>query len=261
MTIQHSPYSLIKKNKVNAKDISLVREGTLLKISQGPCWGVSDLTTWPTLGDPTWSQELKSGGLLYQRAVELAMEDLSARKEKRSLLKNLYIANNYLITDYKIQDPRAQPFGAILKIKGDRDIQSLAQFIHALPKPVKLRLDFNSCLSAEQFEIFLGKILMVVNKIDYIEDPTPYNAELWGAWNQLIPLAWDFQKVTPSPDSYSVRIVKPTREAIPSQGHFTLTSDMGHPVGLAHGLRLAQDFAQNESGFLTLDLFEETKDD
>ena len=55
------------------------------------------------------------------------------------------------------------------------------------------------------------------------------------------------------------KIVKPAREAmIAGLRHFTLTSSMDHPIGVAHGLRIAQKLSQNDSGFLTLDLYEET---
>ncbi|MBC7421616.1 MAG: hypothetical protein H7328_12885 [Bdellovibrio sp.] len=259
MKIQYSVYSLVKKNKVNAKDSSSTREGVLLKVIDQEFWGVADLATWPELGDLTWQEELKTKGALFQRALNLAKEDLAARKENRSLLKDQTVTNNILITDYKNTDTKNPQFiGQTLKIKGDADIQSLARFIHALPVTAKLRIDFNNSLDSESFESFLGKIFLAVDRIEYIEDPVAYEIELWSGWNQMIPLAWDFQTVSPAPHSYSYRIVKPTRTEIPVKVDYTLTSDMSHPVGLAHGLRIAQNFALNPSGFLTLDLFEET---
>ncbi len=259
MKTYHSPYSLQKKMKLNVKDKSLTREGVLIKVVDGQNFGVADLAPWPELGDLTWQQELKSKGSLFQRTFQLALEDLDARKKNTSLLKDQTVTNNILITDFSLQDPKDNMLiGQTLKIKGSTEIQGLARFIHALPKEVKIRIDFNGCLTSELFESFLGKIFLVVDRIEYIEDPTIYDIETWSGWNQMIPLAWDFQSESPAAFSYSYRIVKPTRMAVPEKIDYTLTSDMGHPVGLAHSLRIAQNFALNASGLLTLDLFEPT---
>lgn len=259
MKIYYSPYSLRKKNKVNAQDTAATREGVLIKVEEGEHWGVADLAPWPELGDLKWQDELKTEGLLFQRALFLAQVDLDARRAEVSLLKDQPVTNNYLVTDFSLHNPKDPSWiGQTIKIKGTTDISGLAQFIHALPNDLKIRIDFNNCLNPDLFESFLGKVFLAVDKIEYIEDPTPYEIESWSGWNQMIPLAWDFQNETPAEFSYSHRIVKPTRIEIPAKIDYTLTSDMGHPVGLAHGLRLAQNFALNASGFLTLDLFETT---
>jgi len=83
-------------------------------------------------------------------------------------------------------------------------------------------------------------------------------SDQWKVWNQQVPLAYDFQRAPYNENWARHRIVKPTRERVPEGENTTLTSAMEHPVGLAHGLRLAQSLAKNISGFLTLDIFEDT---
>ena len=56
-----------------------------------------------------------------------------------------------------------------VKVKGDRDIQALSRILNAIDFEIKIRLDFNSCLTNEEFETFLSLIsLATKNKIEYI---------------------------------------------------------------------------------------------
>lgn len=256
-----SPYSLTKKKLLNAKDQNLFQLGALLKISDDKNWGVSDICPKPELGDLDLESEIKNKGILYQRALELANEDLEARKRQISLLFNKRIKNNFLITNYKTEDLNNSLYSkSTIKIKADRDLESLSQLLNEVVTDVRIRIDFNSILSSTEYEDFLNRVTPEVQKkIDYVEDPTAYQS-LWSSWNKRIPLAFDFQKVEYENDFALYCIVKPSRQSLNKQlKNYTLTSAMEHPVGLAHGLRIAQQLAQNDSGFLTLDLFEENK--
>lgn len=256
MKIQYSPYSLTKKNKVNAKDQSSVQNGSLIRVYESESiWGVADLCPWPELGDLSLVQEVEKKGPLYLRSLELAAEDLQARQQKKSLLQNRWVDNNILVTDYAsfdFQKPDLQ--GHTLKIKGDKQLFRLIETLEAAPKNLVFRIDFNSILGRDEFQLFLDNISPAV-QIEYIEDPCGYDEELWKKWNQTIPLAVDF--VT-AENNYSVRVVKPTREAVMDDRKTVITSAMDHPVGVAHALRWAQKFAENKSGLLTLDLYQET---
>lgn len=227
-------------------------------VREGESWGVADLCPKPELGDADYVVEIKNQGLLYRRAVELAREDLEARRNNVSLLENKPVRNNFLVTDYRLTDVfKKNLSGQTVKIKSDRDVISFSRFLNALDLDVKLRLDFNSGLTDEEFEKFLSLISETArNKIEYIEDPTPICAK-WKQWNKIIPLGFDFQPGEYSSEFAEFQIVKPSRQALPEkQGRVTLTSAMDHPVGVAHGLRIAQRFAMSDSGFLTLDLYE-----
>jgi hypothetical protein len=270
MEIKYSPYKLLKKTKLNATDASIdaapFREGALIKVVEGNNWGVADLCPWPSLGDLSWKEEMKEEGNLFQRAVSLAKDDLKARKESRSLLHNKFIPNNYVVTDYKsfnFADPKY--VGKTLKIKGDRSVDQLAKVINEIPAGIKIRLDFNNILDAAKFDKFLVLAAGSLSKIEYIEDPIPYDFDLWFPWNQSVPLAIDFQVKTADKSAYEFRITKPTRQRFfklfgifSSSQKMTITSAIEHPVGLGHALRIAQEVAQSESGLLTLDLYEKT---
>ncbi|MGZ3724997.1 MAG: hypothetical protein ACXWQQ_04325 [Pseudobdellovibrio sp.] len=254
MTTFFSPYTL-KRTDIEAK-----QDGCLIKLEQDGFWGVADLSPHPELGDSDYLTEIKNKGPLYRHALSLAQEDLSARRDQVSLLQDKPVSNNYLITNFEKSDFNEARFeDKTLKIKGTKNISGLAEKINSIEVNTKLRLDFNSKLNAEEFEKFLSLLNeKSFSFIEYIEDPTCMT-EQWKTWNQKVKLAYDFQSKPYNPDWAAVKIIKPARQAmIGGLKHFTLTSAMDHPVGVAHGLRIAQKLSQNESGFLTLDLFEET---
>lgn len=257
MKIAYSRYVLKKKVKLNSLDHANIQRGALIKVFEGESWGVADLCPKPELGDDLLENEIKNRGFLFARALELAQEDLAARLAKKSLLQNKSMKNNFLISDYLNVD-LGQPCYAkqTVKIKADRDISSLSQLLNSLTADLVVRLDFNSCLSITEFEDFL-KLLSAEakSKIEYIEDPTIFCFN-WKIWNTFIPLAFDFQKTQYNAEFAKYRIIKPSRQNMVTCKNFTLTSAMEHPVGLAHGLRIAQQMAVGDSGFLTLDLYE-----
>lgn len=253
-----SPYSLKKRLKLNSLAQSPEQSGTLLKITVGSDWGVADLCPKPELGDNDLSAEISTKGSLYLRALELAEQDLQARREKRSLLMDRPIKNNFLITDYKNENLQSPRFlNQTIKIKADHDIESLSRVVNAIQLNVKLRIDFNSGLSIGEFNLFLEKLsVSAKEKIEYIEDPTKIGPE-WKTWNKIVPLAFDFQQGQYSSEMADFHIVKPSRQSVIGDMKCkVLTSAMDHPVGVAHGLRIAQVLALRDSGFLTLNIYE-----
>lgn len=233
-----------------------MQEGSLLKIVEADQFGVADICPKIELGDLSLSKEIAEEGVLFKRAVQLATEDLQARKAKKSLLADKLVKNNFLVTNYKLKIDI--PEKCSVKIKGDSDVAALAACLNEnFTQAQSLRIDFNAKLEADEFNLFLKLVSSeILKKIEYIEDPTVVS-EHWAAWNKQVPLACDFQK-TENSQLFKYRIIKPAREALHKDlNYFTLTSVMDHPVGVAHGLRLAQQVAQNDSGFLTLDLYED----
>lgn len=255
-TFTHN-YALKKKNSEG------LQEGVLIKVVEDSFWGVSDLCPWPALGDLTWQEEIKNKGVLFQRAVELAKEDLVARKNKVSLLQNKFVKNNYLATDYKTYDFSQLKKGSLVKIKGTQEIGSLIEKLNSLVNQgLRYRIDFNCRLKSVEFETFYKNLNpLLQDQIQYIEDPTHFSQKNWPQWNQLIPLALDFNKdnFQEHTNCYTYLICKITREKPPEDLlKCIFTSSMDHPVGVAHALRFAQQLAARESGLLTLDLYEET---
>lgn len=260
MKIEFSPYSLRKKHKLNAADSGEFQTGCLVRVwDNDNNWGVADYCPKSEFGDLSFEAEIKNKGPMYKRAIELALRDLNARQNKISLLKNLFVKNNYLITDFRNQElNRPEYANNTIKIKADADTMSLALKLNNIHEDIKVRLDFNSSLNETQFELFLSFLNEKAKAaIEYIEDPTPLN-DKWKIWNTIVPLAFDFQKAEYKIEYAKYRINKPEREIEPeNMENITFTSAMGHKVGLAHGLSVAQQRANNDSGFLTLDVFEE----
>ncbi len=149
MKISHSPYLLKKNNKLNSMHQSHAQSGALIKVIEGEAWGVGDLCPKPELGDDLLENEIKKKGFLFSRALELAQEDLEARLEKKSLLQNKFIKNNYLISDYRNANFNLPCYAnQTVKIKADRDILSLSHLLNSLTANLRVRLDFNSCLNS-----------------------------------------------------------------------------------------------------------------
>lgn len=261
MKLSCSSYKLKKRTALNALKQESYQEGALLRLVDGEDWGVADLCPKLEFGDQDWQTEIKERGLLFLRATELAIEDLLARKNKKSLLSDKKVSNNYLITDVFSMDLDQSHFSEkSVKIKCGRDIQTLLQKLNAIAVDLRLRLDFNNTLEAQQFEIFLkGLNSTTKSRIEYIEDPTPMS-EQWKEWNQEVPLAYDFQTQNYREEWADFLIIKPSRQSLPleKKGKIVLTSAMEHPVGFAHALRIAQSLAVRDSGFLTLDLYEDS---
>lgn len=269
MKIFISPYELKKKSSLNAADASSSEQGALIKVQDdNNNWGVADLKPWPSLGDLSLDEELRTSGSLFTRSLQLAAEDLEARKNKIRLLTNQSVKNNWLFTTFKDLESISSLSGSV-KIKGDQQVLKLATHLDYLVGqfPITLRIDFNGVLSSKEFELFLSTLsAKVLEKIEYIEDPTSQVEAQWNSWNQIIPLAIDFARgnLLEFEKAWTYLIIKPARQDADQKisicraqnKKFTMTSAMDHPVGVAHGLRWAQKYPQLSSGFLTLGLYE-----
>ena len=285
MKLEYSPYRLYQTQLANSRDTQTFHDGALIRVSEGKDWGVADLCPWPNLGDSTWQKEILNKGLLFQRAYDLACEDLKARKNKHCLQQPITFLNNYLLNGKKLSlEVLRQYQGCTVKIKADTEIEELAQLFNQVDFEINLRVDFNACLLDEQFQKFINLLSpSACQKIQYIEDPTVYNQLQWTIWNKKLPLALDFQKPevfnyssVSFCESFSYLVIKPTRQDLSFvkkinldekiKFKIILTSAMDHPVGLAHGLLQAQKWLNEQAllfsggvfGFLTLDLYQTT---
>jgi hypothetical protein len=255
--------------KLDFRDTEQAQEGCLIKVVDGDFFGVADICPKTQFGDQDCDEQLSSKGPLFQRALELALEDFSARSEKRSLQKDLPIQNNILITDlsnFDFSKIVVSPDEKNFKIKYSGQVDDFAKKLNQTFKNTecKLRLDFNAKLEPYEFETFINQLdRSVFESIEYIEDPTEF-CEKWFKWNREVPIAVDFQKPK-NPDLFEKArqelyfIFKPAREKPDvTVKNYSITSSMDHPVGVAHALRIAQNISKNVSGLLTLDLFKPT---
>jgi O-succinylbenzoate synthase len=143
-----------------------------------------------------------------------------------------------------------------VKIKVGRNPDDEAKWIDRFLKmhQITVRLDFNGKGTFSSFEKFVSALNPGVRpRIEYVEDPFPYDPELWAAANQLLPLALDqeYDKVAwekmKLPVPFKVVVIKPARQdvkkAVDHANKFGLkmviTSSLDHPVGIAHSILVA----------------------
>ena len=250
--IFYSPYTLQRKVLANSQSQSFEQKGALIKIvDQDLNFGVADLCPWPELGDLTWQQEIQQQGPLFQRAIQLAQKDLLARKNKVSVKLPAVFQNHQTLHPGSVS---ASQNLKIVKIKGTKNIFQVIQQIKSVAHSL-VRLDFNFCLTVDEFKNFLnGLSPEELKKIEAIEDPFPFDLKLWTELGKTVKLVLDFN---PQGYQWPFCVCKPTRTPVLSSFEY-MTSSMDHPIGLAHGLWIAADYKDRTHGFLTLDMYHQT---
>lgn len=183
--------------------------------------GFGDIFPWPELGDAPLDEQLAllargETTPLTARTLALAEIDGAARRRGRSLFEGLTIPQSH----WPGLDP--PPEFDTVKVKGGSDFDPAA-----LPARGRIRLDFNGTLDAESF----ARMPLPRERIDFVEDPVPYDAAAWRALSQRtgLRLALDRQVAT---DGVDVLIVKPAVQELPEFDRpVVVTSYMDHPVG------------------------------
>ncbi|MBV9495267.1 MAG: hypothetical protein JOZ54_13545 [Acidobacteria bacterium] len=235
-----SGYTLVPRAPLSALAGAEPRHGALIRVDGG----VADIHPWPELGDEPLETQLAmlAAGettVLTRRSLACAALDAAARNAGRSLFDAITIPESHW--------PGSAPpeeFG-IAKIK----------FGARIPERVRLRIDYNMLLSAEEF-LALAESLPR-ERIDFIEDPCPYDAATWRRIRERtgMPLALDRGFST---DGVDVWIVKPAVQAPPRSGErrTIVTSYMDHPVGQLHAALVAAQTTTETCGLITHVLYE-----
>lgn len=144
-----------------------------------------------------------------------------------------------------------------VKLKAGEDLEGLGRFLEEMVAEyafLKWRLDWNESGTAEGVLWWLGGLSRAVkSRLDFLEDPCPYQAEKWKKLRNEggIKLAVD-REAAPLTAEASFMVVKPAvdepwllGEAAVGRGQrLVVTSAMDHPVG--------QAFAAWEAGRLAL---------
>lgn len=189
-----------------------VRRGALLRVDGG----YADVHPWPELGDAPLDEQL---GLLAQGAttpltaasLHLASLDRDARRRGVSLFEGLTIPRSH----WPGNDP-PDAFDTV-KVKDTRD----------LPPDVRIRIDFNARLTPEEFLSIAASL--PAERIDFIEDPCPYDAEVWRTLRVRTGLRLALDRFEGEAD---VLVHKPALQtAWPRHDDVVVTSYMDHPVG------------------------------
>jgi len=188
------------------------REGALLRVDDG----FADVHPWPELGDAPLDEQLAILGRgetteLMRASLRLAALDGHARRRGVSLFEGLTIPHSHW--------PGNEPPGGFdtIKTKGVVDF----------PPDVRIRIDFNARLLPEEL-VAIARTLPR-ERIDFIEDPCPYDQAVWRELRARtgLRLALDrFQGVA------DVLVHKPALQpAWPSHADVVVTSYMDHPIG------------------------------
>jgi O-succinylbenzoate synthase len=235
-------YTLTPKRALSGIATSGPRVGALIRVGDG----FADVHPWPELGDATLDEQLARLARgettpITAQALEHARIDGAARSRGQSLFDGLEIPASH----WPGNDP-PPPFDTA-KIKGAGD----------LPPRVRLRIDFNATLQPGEFERIAASLPR--ERIDFVEDPCPYDGE---TWNRLrgrtgLRLALDRGEAR---DGVDVLVVKPAVQAMPvAPLEIVVTSYMDHALGQMTAAWVAAANAQRVSrrcGLFTHVLFE-----
>lgn len=235
-----SRYTLVPRASLSALAGAEPRRGALIRVEDG----VADIHPWPELGDEPLETQLAllAAGettALTRRSLACAALDAAARNAGRSLFDGVSIPESH----WPGSEP-PDPF-RMAKIK----------FGAPIPERVRLRIDYNMRLSADDF-LALAEALPR-ERIDFIEDPCPYDAATWRRIRERtgMSLALDRGLATDGVDFW---VVKPAVQERPEsdERRVIVTSYMDHPVGQLHAALVAARTTTETCGLITHVLYE-----
>lgn len=253
MTIRVHRYELIPRARLNARAGEGGRRGALLNIDGG----YADVHPWPELGDAPLDEQLArlargETTALTAQSLRFAAADAAARRAGRSLFDGLTV-------------PRSHWPAAAGEAPAEFDIIKIKMPGSELPPAGRLRLDFNATLDAGAFARLARtlpreRIDSDRERIDFVEDPCPYDPATWRALREEtgLRLALDRQIAF---DGVDVLVIKPAiqraEEAELGDREIVVTSYMDHPVGQLHAAAVAARVAPNAiCGLVTHLLYE-----
>jgi O-succinylbenzoate synthase len=160
--IWYWPYALNPKRALSALAGDAPRRGALIRSGHG----FADVHPWPELGDPTIDEQLAllARGVttrLTARSLYFASLDGEARARGVSLFEGLTIPESHW--------PGADPPAAFDTVK--------LKNVERIPDGVRLRIDFNATLTAEEFVRVAATLPR--ERVDFVEDPCPYDEAVW----------------------------------------------------------------------------------
>lgn len=214
------------------------REGALLRVDDG----FADVHPWPELGDAPLDEQLAllargETTPLTRASLRLAKLDAGARRRGVSLFEGLTIP----LSHWPGNDP--PPAFDTIKTKG----------VTEFPPNVRIRIDFNARLTAEEF-LRIAETLLP-DRIDFIEDPCPYEAQVWRELRARTGLRLALDRFEGNAD---VLVHKPALQTDwPSHNDVVVTSYMDHPVGQFGAAYIAATHGTNaRCGLFTHVLYE-----
>ena len=215
-----------------------VREGALLRVAGG----FADLHPWPELGDAPLDEQLavlERGEVtpLIRASLQCAVLDHQTRQRGVSLFDGLAIPLSHW------PGPNPPPEFDTVKLKGVAEVAA----------DVRIRIDFNARLTAEEF-LRVAETLPR-DRIDFIEDPCPYDEAVWRELRQQTGLRLALDRFTGNAD---VLVHKPALQTdFPVHENVVVTSYMGHAIGQFYAAYVAATHEVNpRCGLMTHVLYE-----
>jgi O-succinylbenzoate synthase len=229
--VEYWRYPLTPKRRLSAVAADGPRHGALIRVDGG----FADVHPWPELGDATLDEQLAMLARgettpLTRASLEFASIDALARREGRSLFDGLTIPPSH----WPGPDP---PDGFdTVKLKS----------IDRIPDRVRLRIDFNATLTPDEFVRIAANLPR--ERIDFIEDPCPYDAATWVDLRARTGLRLALDRADGKEhEGADVLIIKPALEPIPNtESEVVVTSYMDHPIG-----QLCAAYAAAKAGITT----------
>ncbi len=224
-------YALEARGALNAREDRLGFEGILLSYDGG--YGC--VHPWAALGDPDVDEEIerfRAGNLsrLGRRALDCCRVDAQARREGRWLFEGLNVPESHFTMAGGVSGVPAG-FRAV-KLKGGRDWARVVSQLGSLREELGVRVDFNETLSPEEFLAFAGALGALKGRIDFVEDPCPFDEAVWNDLAEAIGLRLAVDRDGDRASTRWLRVVKPAVEPVPDTASEVLfTSYMDHPLG------------------------------
>lgn len=246
-------------------------DGALLRIWFGETvFGLSELMPWTSLGDPsleTLLGDLRAGRFelrLIDRAIAMARVEAVAR-EKQEPMFSVPVSNHFLVAGPGPLAPgdwldiRRRGFSAVkIKISNVAELASTLAMAPSWIGNLRLRLDMNAKAGADELLVALDRLpVLVRDRIEFIEDPIPFDRATWGALsrrsglrlmldregaelklNEKIEyfksgvLGGFIHKPGWTADDEAVALAKAGAPVV-------VTSLLGHPIGQLHAARVA----------------------
>jgi len=233
-------YTLKPRRRLSAVASAGARHGALLRAYDG----YADIHPWPELGDTTLDEQLARLARgettpLTRASLHHAQVDGRARTYGASLFAGLTIPESHWPGD------NPPPAFDTVKLKG----------VSSIPPRVRLRIDFNATLTPDEFVRVAG--ILPHDRIDFIEDPVPYDELTWLELRQRtkLRLALDRDEGIAA----DVLVHKPalSGEFPQFDGEIVVTSYMDHPVGQFHAAYVAASHdVSDRCGLFTHVLYE-----
>lgn len=235
-------YRMESSHAFNRRSPAQLVEGFLISHAGG--YGC--VQPWPVFGHATLDEHWRAlaSGIalpLLDQALACAKQDAAARNAGISWWSDIRVPLSHAtVADLQSNLPHEgdMPF-THAKLKASIT-ETEALYDWAMRHPgIRIRLDFNEVPGMEEFDAWWHSLEQEFrHRIDWMEDPFPYDSHGWSAWQHqnAALLAVDRAFAHAGMSETCIAIWKPAWQALPEAAvmdHIVVTSAMDHPVGQA----------------------------